>query len=238
MATGFNPWPLARPDSLVPGTQPGRARVWHLPGLGAHLRPASLWRSPWHGNGVISPGPESPLQGRPALSCPSGGQGARVQGLSLSFPWLSSGTELAFLPHSQGFPSTQTIPGRDQAGASWEPAQGFVPGSSGKRSRERPKVSQRRGRGRGPGPAGLSGETPGALERCEVPLQPRQFHSQWGLGRAGRPLSPPESTQTPGVLTGYLACRPNAEFHGNLRSQVPSKQLAWSQLQAQKSSCR
>lgn len=60
------------------------------------------------------PGPKPCLQGGHALCCSSGGQGARVQGLSLSFPWLSSGTELALLPHSQGFASTQIILGRDQ----------------------------------------------------------------------------------------------------------------------------
>lgn len=36
-ATGFSSWPLAKPDSLVPGTLPGWARVWRLPGLGARL---------------------------------------------------------------------------------------------------------------------------------------------------------------------------------------------------------
>lgn len=33
----------------------------------------------------------------------------------------------------------------------------------------------------GPGPAWLSGEAPGALGRCEVPLQPSQFHSHEAL---------------------------------------------------------
>lgn len=48
------------------------------------------------------------------LACPVlplGGQEVRVQCLSLSLAWLSSGTELDLLPHAQGFPSTQTILG-------------------------------------------------------------------------------------------------------------------------------
>lgn len=111
-AIGFSPWPLARPDSLVPGTLPGWARVWRLPGLGARLRSGSLWRSPWHGNWVVSQGP--------SLVCRVGVPSAAPQGLRepssgfVALPWLSSGTELALLPHSQGFASTQTILGRDQ----------------------------------------------------------------------------------------------------------------------------
>lgn len=115
------------------------------------------------------PGPTPSLQGQHVLSCTSGGQEARVQGLSLCFPWLSSGTELALVPQSQGFPSTHTIPGRDQARACWESAQGFFPGSSGKRSRERLKVSQRRGRGRG---------------RTKPCLAVRR--NPWGSGKMGR----------------------------------------------------
>lgn len=144
-AIGFSPWPLARPDSLVPGTLPGWARVWRLPGLGARLRSGSLWRSPWHGNWVVSQGP--------SLVCRVGVPSAAPQGLRepssgfVALPWLSSGTELALLPHSKALQAPRPSWGGTRA--SWESAQGFFPGFSGKRSRERLKVSQRRGRGRG-----------------------------------------------------------------------------------------
>lgn len=113
-------------DGLASGASPCPPPNWFSWEMG---------RSPGQGIRLISQGPS--LLCGVGTSCPAPREspGARVQCLSLSCTWLSQGTELALCFNSQGSPSGHW--GREEDAASWEPAQGFSPGSSGKRSRKR-----------------------------------------------------------------------------------------------------
>lgn len=164
------------------------------------------------------PGPKPCLQGGRALCCSSGAQGAEFR--VCRSPLAKLGDRISSPPSLSRLCKHPDHPG-EGPGPPGNLPKAFSLVSLGRDPEKDSKCpSGEGGDGVGPGPAWLSREAPGALERCEVPLQPKQFHSQWALGRAGWPLSLPEATQTPGILTVLLACRPNAEFHGNFRSQI------------------
>lgn len=109
-------------DGLGSGASPGS-----MPTSTSNLVLFGDEKEPRQGNCVLSQGLGRLCGVGTTCPAPWGGQGARVQGLSLSFAGLSSGTELALCFHSPGSPSGQTIRGRDQASASWESAQRLFP---------------------------------------------------------------------------------------------------------------